>query len=81
MFTTVIFNCKISLNFISITRICTFRLKKLEQTSQSLTLGIEKNKIVISFKPFRIDFYTEDEPVVSINAQGLLKFEHYRHKQ
>ncbi|XP_071162739.1 neutral alpha-glucosidase AB-like isoform X2 [Mytilus edulis] len=56
-------------------------LKKLEQTSQSLTLGIEKNKIVISFKPFRIDFYTEDEPVVSINAQGLLKFEHYRHKQ
>ena len=56
------------------------RLKQIEKTDQSLTLGLEKNKIVISYKPFRIDFYTEDEPVVSINAQGLLKFEHYRIK-
>lgn len=55
-------------------------LKQIEKTDHMLTLGLEKNKIVISYKPFRIDFYTEDEPVVSINAQGLLKFEHYQTK-
>lgn len=56
-------------------------LKVLQRSESSITLGFEKNKIVITGKPFRIDFMTEDEPVISVNAQGLLKFEHYRQKK
>ncbi|KAJ8308812.1 hypothetical protein KUTeg_013686 [Tegillarca granosa] len=51
------------------------------KTDKSITIGLDQNKAVISSRPFRIDFFTDDEPVVSINAQGLLKFEHYRTKQ
>lgn len=58
-----------------------FSLKVLQRSESSITLGFEKNKIVITGKPFRIDFMTEDEPVISVNAQGLLKFEHYRQKK
>lgn len=58
-----------------------FSIRVLGKTDKSITIGLDHNKAVISSKPFRIDFFTDDEPVVSINAQGLLKFEHYRTKQ
>ena len=60
---------------------CVFSLKVLQRSSTSITLGFEKNKVVITAEPFRIDFMTDDEPVISVNAQGLLKFEHYRQKK
>lgn len=53
----------------------------LERTDDSITLGFENNKILLSSNPFRVDFINDDEPVVSINTQGLLKFEHYRKKE
>ncbi|KAL4238130.1 hypothetical protein ACF0H5_002842 [Mactra antiquata] len=56
-------------------------MKVLERTDGSITLGFEDNKILITSKPFRIDFINNDEAVVSINTQGLLKFEHYRKKE
>uniref|UniRef100_A0A8W8IBF8 Neutral alpha-glucosidase AB n=1 Tax=Magallana gigas TaxID=29159 RepID=A0A8W8IBF8_MAGGI len=55
-------------------------LKVLDKGAGSITLGLEDNKIVVSYSPFRIDFIAGEEPVVSINAQGLLKFEHFRKK-
>ncbi|XP_065942611.1 neutral alpha-glucosidase AB isoform X2 [Magallana gigas] len=55
-------------------------LKVLDKGAGSITLGLEDNKIVVSYSPFRIDFVAGEEPVVSINAQGLLKFEHFRKK-
>ena len=57
-----------------------FSLQVLQRSENSISIGFEKNKVVISTQPFRIDFMTEEEPVISVNAQGLLKFEHYRKK-
>ena len=57
-----------------------FSLQILQRSENSVSIGFEKNKVVISTQPFRIDFMTEEEPVISVNAQGLLKFEHYRKK-
>jgi len=53
----------------------------LQRGDGSITLGFEKNKILVSSQPFRVDFISNDEPVVSINTQGLLKFEHFRNKK
>ncbi|XP_052767402.1 neutral alpha-glucosidase AB-like isoform X1 [Mya arenaria] len=53
-------------------------LKVLERSDSSISLGFEENKILITSRPFRVDFINKEEPVVSINAQGLLKFEHFR---
>ncbi|XP_052275424.1 neutral alpha-glucosidase AB-like isoform X2 [Dreissena polymorpha] len=55
-------------------------LKVLERTDASITLGFEQNKIRITGAPFRIDFISNEEPVISINSQGLFKFEHFREK-
>ena len=55
-------------------------MKVVDRTDKSITLGFEKNKIVITSQPFRIDIINDDEPVISVNAQGLLKYEHYRKK-
>ncbi|XP_056021403.1 neutral alpha-glucosidase AB-like isoform X2 [Ostrea edulis] len=55
-------------------------LKVLDRGSGSVTLGLEKSKIVLSYSPFRVDFISGEEPLVSINSQGLLKFEHFRKK-
>jgi alpha 1,3-glucosidase len=43
------------------------------------TLG--ENKMVVNIAPLRLDFFIDHEPVLSLNAQGLLKFEHTRKKQ
>jgi alpha 1,3-glucosidase len=55
-------------------------MKVLDRSDKSITLGFEDNKILISSEPFRIDFINKEEPIISINTQALLKFEHYRKK-
>lgn len=52
----------------------------LERTDKSVAFAFEQNKVLISSDPFRVDIISNEEPVVSINADGLLKFEHYRKK-
>ena len=48
--------------------------------SSSFLTG-EGNKIVLHYRPFRIDTYSgTQELVLSLNSQSLLKFEEYRAK-
>ncbi|CAI9723815.1 neutral alpha-glucosidase AB-like isoform X2 [Octopus vulgaris] len=56
-------------------------LKLVSKEKNSLILSFETNHVVITAEPFRIDFLTNDHPVLSINSQGLFKFEHLRQKQ
>ena len=58
-----------------------FSLKLVSQDSNSIISVFENTRVVITANPFRIDFHTNDQPTVSINSQGLLKFEHLRKKQ
>ncbi|KAK3597384.1 hypothetical protein CHS0354_034627, partial [Potamilus streckersoni] len=56
------------------------QLTVTDKSKSGVTLTFENNKIVIHTDPFRIDFLVNETPVVIINAQGLLKFEHLQTK-
>ncbi|KAK7471500.1 hypothetical protein BaRGS_00035839 [Batillaria attramentaria] len=50
------------------------------QSGNQLTFTKGSARLVVTTEPFRIDVYSDDDPVISINAQGLLKFEHTRNR-
>ena len=58
-------------------------LTVLAQTKESVTLGLadSNGKAVLTYSPFRLDFYRGDDLLLSTNARGLLKYEHQRHKK
>ena len=59
-----------------------FSLKITEQSSESLSLSFgDHGKAVLLIKPFRLDVYDKDQLVISVNARGLLNFEHQRIKK
>ena len=58
-------------------------LTVVAQTKESVTLGLAESsgKAVLTYSPFRLDFYRGDDLLLSTNARGLLKYEHQRHKK
>lgn len=48
--------------------------------SDETTVTSENKKAVIVHKPLRIDLYLDDVLTVSVNAKGLMRFEHLRKK-
>lgn len=57
-----------------------YSLKVESRSDTSITLSLHGSSVLIQSAPFRIDFITDGEPVISVNAAGLLKFEHMREK-
>jgi alpha 1,3-glucosidase len=54
-------------------------LKILEQSSETISLSFGgTGKAILLVKPFRLDVYDGDQLVISVNARGLLNFEHQR---
>ncbi|XP_042909479.1 neutral alpha-glucosidase AB isoform X2 [Parasteatoda tepidariorum] len=54
-------------------------LSVVSQDSEKLVVKFgTNNKAVLNGSPFRVDIYTDDKLVVSANARGLMKFEHFR---
>jgi len=54
----------------------------VEQSSDSLSFTFGSNgKAILSAKPFRLDVFEKDYLVISVNARGLLNFEHQRSKK
>ncbi|KAK7082723.1 hypothetical protein SK128_025164, partial [Halocaridina rubra] len=51
-----------------------------ERSFDGLILSFGESKVVLKAKPLRIDVYKGKNLVISTNARGLLKFEHYRNK-
>lgn len=39
-----------------------------------------RNKVIFQSSPMKIDFYQDDTVVVTLNAKGLMRFEHLRPK-
>ena len=66
--------------YISTTADFYFSLEVVSNTQSGLSYISQGYKVLVQTTPFRIDFVTGSEPLVSFNAQGLLKFEHYRQK-
>ena len=62
------------------------RLKVVKKDAQSLTIECDtdqsekKNRVVLTYDPFKLDFYMGDRLVVSANSRGLFTFEHLRNK-
>ena len=54
---------------------------EVEQKRDEVIVTFGENKVVIQAEPFRLDFIVEDELVTSVNARGLMKFEHTRKKE
>ena len=56
-----------------------YSLKILDQSGDSVSLSFGgTGKAVLLVKPFRLDVYDGDQLVISVNARGLLNFEHQR---
>jgi len=57
---------------------CSFKSPSKGGGSVSLLTG-DGHKLVLHYRPFRIDVYSgKDDLVVSLNSQQLLKIEHFR---
>ncbi len=52
----------------------------LLSNSNSVSVALGDTTVVVNANPFRIDFIMENEPVISVNAKGLLNFEHLHEK-
>lgn len=48
------------------------------KTDAGFTVVLGSNKLVVGAKPFKMDVYSDGVHVMTANARGLLKFEHYR---
>lgn len=57
-----------------------YRLTVEKEDGLEIVLASGSNKAVIAADPFRVDFYESGVLVVSVNARGLMHFEHLRHK-
>ncbi|XP_067119018.1 neutral alpha-glucosidase AB-like [Centruroides vittatus] len=55
-------------------------LQITNQDSEGITATFGNNKAVVTANPFRIDVYTNDQLVISVNPRGLMRFEHHRLK-
>ncbi|GIX67767.1 neutral alpha-glucosidase AB [Caerostris darwini] len=55
-------------------------LEVILQDSEKIIVGFGPNKAVLNGSPFRVDIYSADQLLMSANARGLMKFEHYRPK-
>ena len=53
----------------------------LKCTHMMIMIMMSSSKVVLTYAPFRLDFYRGDDLLISTNARGLLKYEHQRHKK
>ncbi len=51
-----------------------------DKTDSSFSVHSGANKVVVTASPFRMDFYSAGELVLSANARNLMRFEHTRTK-
>ncbi|XP_025103603.1 neutral alpha-glucosidase AB-like isoform X3 [Pomacea canaliculata] len=51
------------------------------RSGSQLTFTKGSSRLILTTDPLRIDIFSDDNPVVSINARGLLNFEHTREKK
>lgn len=67
--------------FLTLLRIeSNYRIKVSEKSDKEIIILSGSNKAVVHAAPLRIDFYSNDVLTVSVNAKGLMRFEHLRVK-
>eukprot|EP00794_Sanderia_malayensis_P019892 gene19892-21835_t len=53
---------------------------KEKEDASGCKISFERNSITIKYKPFQLDFFQDDNLVLTLNSRGLMNFEHYRLK-
>ncbi|MFH4978179.1 hypothetical protein AB6A40_004888 [Gnathostoma spinigerum] len=57
------------------------KFKDIEIGAESTSLSLEdREKVILYYKPFRIDIFHKDEMIMSVNSGSFLFFEHFRLK-
>lgn len=56
------------------------RLTVIEKTAEFISVMAGMNKVTVHAIPFRVDLFSGDQLVISVNARGLMRFEHMRPK-
>lgn len=56
------------------------KLEVLDRNKESITVRSGNNKVTIYSKPFKLEFFEEEQLVSVVNSRGLFEFEHYRTK-
>jgi alpha 1,3-glucosidase len=56
------------------------RLKVIEKTAELVSVESGTNRVIVHAIPFHVDLFSGDELVISVNARGLMRFEHIRLK-
>lgn len=56
------------------------RLELVEKTTEKAVVKSGDNKVEIYANPFKVDVYRGKELLISTNARGLMRFEHFRTK-
>ncbi|KAG1665345.1 Neutral alpha-glucosidase AB [Nymphon striatum] len=51
-----------------------------ETGSNTVTYSFGDNQVIVNYQPFRMDFYSGEEVVLTFNSRGLMNFEHLRLK-
>lgn len=51
-----------------------------KRDDQGIQVNFRDKQIILSLKPFRIDFLVNNALVMSVNSRGLMNFENYRRK-
>jgi hypothetical protein len=55
-------------------------LKVIQRTAELISVKAGANKVTVHAIPFHVDLFSGDELVISVNARGLMRFEHFRPK-
>lgn len=59
-----------------------FRLTLKSKSDKALEASFGSDgRVIVSSEPLRVDVFSGDSLVFSANARGLMKFEHYRHRE
>lgn len=56
------------------------RLTVIEKSAEFISVMAGANKVTVHAIPFRVDLFSGDQLVISVNARGLMRFEHIRPK-
>ncbi|KAL1518283.1 hypothetical protein ABEB36_001927 [Hypothenemus hampei] len=56
------------------------KLEVLDKSAESLTVKSGDNKVILTAKPLKLEFFHRESLVSAVNENGLFAFEHYRTK-
>ena len=54
---------------------------KVQRSSGGVEITAASTKASVTFDPFQIDFYVNNEIAMVMNSRGLMNFENYRKKK